>query len=554
MFSRYLQDLRQEFHGYDGRKLAADLMAGVTVAAVALPLALAFGVSSGADAAAGLITAILSGILIGMLSGASFQISGPTGAMSAVLVTVVARYGLDGMFLATLIAGAVLVAAGLLKVGRMVSIIPMPVITGFTSGIAVIIALGQLDNFFGTTSQGGSAVEKLLSYGRLGFSPDLHAVAIGLGVMALMVLWPKGWQRFCPASLAAIVLVTATNLLALGWQVPVVGEIPRTLLPAARLGVGGLDLSQVGGLLAPALSIAALGMIESLLCGAAGGRMKGEGMNADRELVAQGIGNMVLPFFGGVPATAAIARTSVAVKAGQQTRLTSVFHAVGLLLSMFLLAPVMSRIPMSALAGVLMMTAWRMNEWHAIRYLFGNRLKSACAGFLVTMACTVVFDLSVAILAGIGFSAVMFTVKVSSTVEVTVTQVDPQRLAQRDIAFYESFRQVRVAYVTGALFFGSAGLVRDRLETGLAGADVMILSLRGLGAIDATGAHVLLEFCRRAAEGGTKLYCTGVQNQVMAYLRRGGVVAQVGVANFLWSTEQALERCVEGQGTANPTR
>lgn len=554
MFSRYIQDLRREFSGYDGKKLSADLMAGVTVAAVALPLALAFGVSAGADAAAGLITAIVSGILIGALSGASFQISGPTGAMSAVLVTVVARYGLEGMFLVTLIAGMALVAMGLLKVGRMVSIIPLPVLTGFTSGIAVIIALGQVDNLFGTVSQGDSAVEKLLSYGQLGFSPHMHTLAIGLAVIGIMLLWPKGWQRVCPSSLAAIVLVTAVNLLVLRWEVAVVGEIPRTLLPQARLHLGSVDLSQIEGLLAPALSIAALSMLESLLSGATGGRMKGETMNADRELVAQGIGNMVLPFFGGLPTTSALARTSVAVKAGQQTRLTSVFHSLTLLLSMFLLGPIIAQIPMAALAGVLMVTAWRMNEWRTIRYLFGSRLKAACAGFLVTMACTVVFDLTVAILAGVAFSAVMFTVKVSGTVEVTVTQVDPQRLALRDMAFHEAFHQVRVAYVTGALFFGSAGLVRDRLETGRQGADALILSLRGLGAIDSTGAHVLLELCRQAAAEGVRIYFTGVQNQVMDFLRRGGVVAQVGEENFLWSTEQALERLAEGPLSTDRTR
>ena len=319
----FIQDLRREFSGYNGAKFAKDLMAGITVTAVALPLALAFGVSSGADAAAGLITAILAGLIIGFLSGASYQISGPTGAMAAILVSVVASYGMQGVFLATLMAGVILVVAGLFRVGRLVSIIPMPVITGFTSGIAIIIALGQLDNFFGTTSTMSGNLGKLMSYFQNGFHPDWRTTAIGLFVVLFMIVWPKKWQAVFPSSLASLIVVLILNAF-LKWDVAVVGAIPRTLLPAARLSLSGIELGSVTGLLAPAFSIAALGMIESLLCGASAGNMKGEPLNADRELIAQGVGNIVIPFFGGVPATAAIARTSVAIKAGQQTRLTGI--------------------------------------------------------------------------------------------------------------------------------------------------------------------------------------------------------------------------------------
>ena len=386
--------LTREFQGYNAGKLGKDILAGVTVAAVALPLALAFGVSSGATAAAGLVTAIVAGIVIGSLSGASFQISGPTGAMAAILVSILARYGTQGVFLACALSGVLLILAGICKLGDLVSFIPLPVITGFTSGIAIIIALGQINNLTGLTSNGTETLERIASYFTLKQAINPYSLLIGIGVILFMALYPKKWLKTVPSSLAAIVLATAVNAIC---KLPIqsIGEIPRSLMLSERLTLSGVEFSRLGGLVAPAVSIAALGMIESLLCGACAGRMKGEKLNASTELIAQGVGNLVIPFFGGVPATAAIARTSVAVKAGGQTRLTSIVHSAVLLLSMFALGGVMSQIPLCALAGVLMVTAWRMNEWSSIKDIFRKRILSAMMQFGVTMVCTVVFDLTV---------------------------------------------------------------------------------------------------------------------------------------------------------------
>lgn len=544
MVKQYVSDLKREFQGYNSKAFAADLMAGITVTAVALPLALAFGVSSGADAAAGLITAILAGLIIGALSGASYQISGPTGAMAAILAGVVATHGLQGVFLATLLAGVILVVAGIFKVGRLVSIIPVPVIAGFTSGIAIIIALGQVDNFFGTTSQGSSAVAKLFSYGTLGFHPQWQAVVIGLFVVAVMLFWPKKWQAVLPSSLAALILVLVLNVF-LKWDVAVVGAIPRTLLPETRLNLAGLELSGLGSLITPALSIAALGMIESLLCGASAGTMKGEPLNADRELVAQGIGNMIIPFFGGVPATAAIARTSVAIKAGQRTRVTGIIHAVGLLLSMFLLSGVMSRIPMAALAGVLMMTAWRMNDWAVIRSLFRGKLKGAILAYLVTLCCTVVFDLSVAILAGIGISCVLFIIKCGGNLEVEVSEVDPLRLEQLNQDYREYHKGMRVVYITGSLFFGNISTLLTSLSAIEDQVDTIILSVRGVPAIDTSAAAALLDFCREADARGVRVCFAGTHDSVRDDLARRGVVDAVGEERFYWSAADALAASVK---------
>lgn len=351
MFSAFFRDLRTEFADYNADKLLKDVMAGLTVCAVALPLALAFGVSSGASAAAGLVTAILAGVVIALLGGASYQVSGPTGAMSAVLIGIVAQYGLQGVFFACFAAGVLLLAAGLLKLGRLIGFIPMPVIMGFTSGIAIIIALGQVDNFFGTVSEGSSNLEKLASYARLGFHPNLQAVLIGALVVAVMLVWPKKWGAKVPGSLIGIIAATALAAVLGLDELAVVGDIPRTLLLSDRLHLGSLSLDMLSDLISPIVTIAALGMIESLLCGASAARMKSEPFHADQELIAQGVGNILLPFFGGVPATAAIARTSVAIKSGQQTRLTSVFHSVFLLASMFLLGGVMARRPCSSSAS-----------------------------------------------------------------------------------------------------------------------------------------------------------------------------------------------------------
>lgn len=546
MLRQYVQDLQNEFAGYGTAKLRRDLMAGITVTAVALPLSLAFGVSSGADAAAGLITAILAGLIISMLSGASYQISGPTGAMSAILIAITAQYGLEGVFIACLLAGIILVLAGILKFGRVVSIIPMPVITGFTSGIAIIIALGQVDNFFGVQSAGETAIEKVMSYFELGFHPDWATVAIGVLTVLIMIFWPKNWNAIIPSSLAALLVVLCLNMV-LKLPVDVVGDIPKTLFPENRLAFGDLSLAKIEGLLWPAISIAALGMIESLLCGASAGRMTGEKMNGDRELVAQGIGNMIIPFFGGVPATAAIARTSVAIKAGMATRLTGIFHAVGLLLSMFLLSPIMSAIPMSALAGILMVTAWRMNEWESIHYFFSRKFGGAIMKFSLTLAATVVFDLTIAIVVGIVLSAILFVIN-SAEVEMNISKIDNDKLKEKGISICKDHDHIRVIYLTGPIFFATVHSLTKRLEDAHQG--VMILSMRGVSSIDTSGVQAMLEFCEAKKQEGITIVFSGVQANVLKRFEKGGVLDVVGRDHVYWSTDLALAEMDMNQSTA----
>lgn len=484
---RYKNLLQQEFRHYSKEKLQKDLLAGLTVAAVALPLALAFGVSSGADAAAGMITAIIAGIVIGSLSGGFYQISGPTGAMAAILMGIIATQGLAGVLVATFIAGAILLIAGLFKLGNLTSFIPSPVITGFTSGIAIIIALGQIDNFFGTTSVGDSALAKLMSY-RFNFTPDLPTLLLGIIVLLFLVFYPKKWSQFLPASLVAIILATFASIL---FQLPVakVGKIPTSLLTGERLHIATLNFSLIKQLFFPAVSIAMLGMIESLLCGASAGRMTGKDLDSNQELIAQGIGNMILPFFGGIPATAAIARTSVAIKSGAQTRLAGIFHALFLFLSMIIFAPIMSQIPMAALASVLLITSWRMHEWTTIKTMIQQKNRTAILLFFVTMLSTIIFDLSIAIVIGVICGCIFFIAK-SARISIVTEEIDWQRMA---LPHSDVSSDWAVIYITGPLFFMSASQLKQELDQ-VVDKEGIIFSLRGVPSIDVTALDTFADY------------------------------------------------------------
>ena len=538
LVKEYVSDIKNEFKGYNGKRFGKDLMAGITVAAVALPLALAFGVSSGATAAAGLVTAIIGGIIISIFSGASFQISGPTGAMTAILVTLASKYGMQGILIACFLAGIILILAGILKLGRIIYYIPSSVITGFTSGIAIIIALGQLDNFFGVTSEGDLAILKVLSYFTDGFDPNFAAMGIGLAVIVIMLIWPKKLNEKLPSSLAALIIILIANHF-MQLDVAVVGEIPKSLFLDDRLAIGSLDMSQFWDLFVPAFSIAALGMIESLLCGASAGKMKKEELNADRELIAQGIGNIIIPIFGGVPATAAIARTSVAIKAGCETRLTGIIHAAILLLSMFVLAPIMSAIPLSALSGILIVTAWRMNDWTNIKFIFSHKFKSGIVKFLITMGATVVLDLTQAIVIGVGASIILILFKLTD-IDITVSEIEKERLEEIGIDLPKVSGKVRIAYLTGAIFFAVVDKLVKKLSEQEGVTEGLILSMRGVPIIDLSGIQALIELVEELESHGTEVYLTSVQPKVLEEMRKGGLIDMIGEEYIFQSAEQAI--------------
>lgn len=536
--------LRGEFRGYSLETAQRDLIAGLTVAAVALPLALAFGVAGGSTAAAGLVTAIISGLVIGLLSGAPFQISGPTGAMSAVLIVIANDHGPRGLWVAGLMAGVMILATGIFKLGRIVNFIPAPVITGFTSGIALVIAIGQIDNFLGVkTAAHESSARKLLGY----FTdpvPSINwtSVLCALIVMATMLGLPRLWSTpKVPAALIGVAIVTALSW-SLGWNVNTIGSIPRTILLDDRLMPNRDDLKLMDDLLAPAFAIALLGAIESLLCGVVAGRMTGKKLATNQELIAQGIGNIVLPFFGGVPATAAIARTSVGVKAGGETRLVSIFHALALLAGMLFFAGAIAHVPMAALAGVLMITAWRMNEWHTIRFYWRHRLKTALISLVVTMLATTMLDLTQAIIIGLVLSVIVFFWQVSQ-LSIVITPVDWDHIAATGETIPESRPDAQIVTITGSLFFGSVNQFAETIER-LPFRQVLIVSLRGVPMVDVSTIQVIEHIWHTQRNRGGTLHLTGLQPRVLRMFERAGFASLIDNRHPFETIDQALARAL----------
>jgi SulP family sulfate permease len=541
-FLNLLPIWREEFKGYTLQSFQFDVLAGITVAAVALPLALAFGVASGATAAAGLVTAILAGVLIGGLGGLGVQVSGPTGAMSAVLIVLASRYGLEGMWLAGLMAGVIILLMGIFNLGQLVNFIPSAVLAGFTSGIAIIIFIGQIDNLLGVkTKAEENALVKLSNYFKFDYSPNWPALALSVTVIAIMILWPKKWNLRFPGSLLGLIVVTVVTAV-FKLDVPMIGKIPQTIMLSDRLSPADIPWKNAGDLFMPALSIAALGSIESLLCGTVAGKMINKKMNAGQELVAQGLGNIIIPFFGGVPATAAIARTSVAVKSGARTRVMSLVHALVILLAVLVLAPIIAKVPMAALAGILAVTAWRMNEWAEIRELGERKFKSAIFAFVSTMIATVALDLTQAIILGVGLSALIFVFQISQS-KVFIAPVSVEKMRAQGYEMRSDGSMILVAYVMGPLFFGTVNTFNTTLDTTLnkvQGVRDVILSLRTVPLMDTTGLSAIEDLIHRIEEQGGRVYLSGLNEPVRKYMERSGIIEHIGEEHVFWSADEAI--------------
>lgn len=476
---------RSDYAGL-GRSWKGDLVAGATVAVVALPLALAFGITAGLGAQAGLVTAIVAGLVAAVFGGSHVQVSGPTGAMTVVLVPLVARYGTDAVFTVGVIAGVLVVAAALFRLGRYIAFIPWPVIEGFTVGIAIIILLQQIPAALGVAKPEGenTAVVAAKAFGEATsrISTTLALVAL---VGVVMLLGPR-LRRTLPVSLIGVLAATvAAEVLNL--DVPRIGALPASLpLPA----MPALDPDRISVLFSAGLAVAVLAALESLLAAkVADGMADGPRHDPDRELFGQGLANLVSPLFGGMPATGAIARTAVNVRAGARTRLSAAVHAVLLILVVFFAGPLVARIPLAALAGVLMVTALRMVEIHNVRSVL-SATRSDAAVLLVTATATIAFDLIVAVEIGIGVAAVLALRQVarSATVvrDLAALEVDPD--AEHDL-----LHDHIVAYrLEGALFFGAAQRFLYELAS-VGDVRVVILRLPDLHVLDATGAHALGE-------------------------------------------------------------
>jgi len=529
---------RDEFTGYSLVKFQKDLIAGLSVAAVALPLALAFGVGSGAGAAAGLITSIVGGLLIGALGGAPYQISGAKAVTSVVLIVLVNRYGLEGMWFATLFSGLLMFTIGLLKLGRFIAFIPTPVIRGFTLGIAFTIIVRQADALFGIqTPTTETAAQKLIGYFNSALTPNLQAIILGLLVMGIMILWPKKWNVYFPSSLFGLIAATLLNW-TVGWSAAIISTIPRTLILQQHLDLTKIPWAHLSDFIAPALTLTVLGSIEAYLCGAAGSNLTGIRLQVNQQLIGQGLGNIALPFFGAIPTTSAMIRTKVGIQAGGQTRLVSILHALILLIAMFLFAPFIEQIPLSALAGLLMVVAIRTNEWDAIKRIFSKRFKTDMITFTIALCATVALNLTDAILIGTSLAGAVFINKIAS-IDINVQEVDTDQLKQKGIETAGKCRHVKVAFLTGPLFFAATGQFNEAFAN-LTDTHALILSMRGVPLIDSEGLEEIHRLYDKLHKRGGTLMFADLHNNVRAMMGRDGLVKIIGEENFFWSSDQAI--------------
>ena len=531
--------------GYRREDFTADLSAGVTVGVVALPLAMAFGIASGVKPEAGIFTAIIAGFLISALGGSKVQIGGPAGAFVALLYAIVERYGVPSLLIATIMAGVLLFAMGALRLGQLIRYIPVSIVTGFTNGIAVIIAMQQLKDFLGLT------IPKMPAnfFSQLGtLAAHLHtvnwtALALGVGSLALIVAWPKSylpnhapWRRWIarvPGTIA--VLVIGVLLVALfGLRVDTIGSrfggIPQGLPPFA---LPAFDWTAAQNLVGPTISIALLGAIESLLCARVADGMTGDRHDPNQELMAQGVANVVAPFFGGIAATGTVARTVTNIRTGARSPVSGIVHAITLLAIVLVLAPVAGDIPMASLAAILLFVAWNMGDWAAFRRLrqfsFNYRII-----LLATFALTVVFDITVAVEVGLVLASLFFIGRISS-----LTRVDPIRLPA-DVATLGDGSRVEAWRLFGSLFFGSVGKLEALADSTREQPDIVVLEMHQVINLDTTALDALETLLEQLAAHGGTLVIAEPTDQPLSLLRRGGFIDRMGPHNLFADLDTAL--------------
>ena len=540
--ARLTPALVTSLRSYSKGDFASDVTAGLTVGLVALPLAMAFGIASGVTPQAGLYTAIVGGLIVALLGGSRFQVSGPTGAFVVIVAGIIHAHGLSGLLMVTMMAGVLLVILGLTGLGNAVKFIPRPVVVGFTNGIALLIVSTQVKDFLGLTMATPSEF-----FGRMeaiaAALPTTNVAAVALGSMSLAVIVgvPRLLPRM-PGTIAALALGTLAAR-ALGLEVATIGStfgaIPSSL-PTFTVPEFRADL--IVPLAQPAFTVAILSALESLLSAVVADGMTGGHHNSNAELVAQGAANIIVPMVGGIPVTGAIARTATNIRAGAKTPVASVIHAVTLLAVVLLAAPLASGIPLAVLAAILVVVAWNMGEWREIPAIL--RLDAAdIAVWLITFALTVMTDLTIAVEAGLALAALLYIYRVTETTSVSVATPDyiaagqVHSLQGRDVPAY-----VSIVRIHGPFLFGMTDKLRDvtRDLDGLG--PVVILRLRNMTAIDATGLHALEQFAHRLRESGRTLLMCGARHQPARFLSKAEFVDEIGRENILPHVEAALDR------------
>lgn len=536
---------------YTRENFMTDLMAGIIVGIVALPLAIAFGIASGVTPEKGIITAIVAGFIISFLGGSKVQIGGPTGAFIVIIYGIIQEYGIEGLMVATMMAGIILVLLGIFKLGTIIKFIPYPIIIGFTSGIAVTIFTTQIADIFGLNFNGekvpGDFIGKWILYFHHFDTVNWWNVVVNVASIFIIAITPK-FSKKIPGSLVAIVLVTVAVYLmkmyggiqcidTIGDRFSIKAQLPEVAVPS-------LDWEAIKNLFPVAITIAVLGAIESLLSAAVADGVIGDRHDSNTELIAQGIANFVSPIFGGIPATGAIARTMTNINNGGKSPVAGIVHAVVLLLILLFLMPLAQYIPMACLAGVLVIVSYNMSGWRVFKGLLKNP-KSDVTVLLITFFLTVIFDLTVAIEVGLVIACVLFMKRVMETTQISVItdEIDPNK--ESDLEVHEEHlivpEGVEVYEINGPYFFGIATKFEEIMARLGDRPKIRIIRMRKVPFIDSTGIHNLTTLCKMSQKENIHIILSGVNDQVHAVLEKSGFYELLGKENICSNINEALE-------------
>ena len=534
---------------YNREKFMADLMAGIIVGIVALPLAIAFGIASGVSPEKGIITAIVAGFAISAFGGSRVQIGGPTGAFIIIIYGIIQQYGLEGLAIATVLAGIFIILLGVFRLGTIIRYIPYPIVIGFTSGIALTIFTTQIKDLFGLTIDGAVPADFISKWGVYfeNFSSiDLPTTIVGILSVAIIALTPMVSKKI-PGSLIAIIIMTIVGVILtnfFGIHVDTIGDrfqinpnVPEATVPA-------LTWVSIKGLISPALTIAILGAIESLLSATVADGIIGHRHNSNQELIGQGIANILSPIFGGIPATGAIARTMTNINNGGKTPVAGIIHAIVLLLIYFFLMPLAAYIPMACLAGVLVMVSYNMSGWRTIRQMMKNP-KSDITVLWLTFFLTVIFDLTIAIEVGIILACFLCMRRMAETTQVSVLteEIDPTEnteFANLSMDHLHIPEGVEVYEIDGPYFFGVANKFEDIMNRMKDKPKVRIIRMRKVPFVDSTGIHNLTNLIEQSHRNGITIILSGVNDRVRAVLEKNGFNGLVGVNNICDNITDAL--------------
>lgn len=529
---------------YTRAQFIKDLVAGVIVAIIALPLSIALALASGVNPERGLYTAIVAGFLVSFLGGSRVQIAGPTAAFATIVAGIVAAEGMDGLAISTVMAGILLVIMGLCRVGGLIKYIPGTITTGFTFGIAVTILIGQIKDFLGLTFQHApiETVDKLEEIVRSLGTLNVQALLVGCLSLAILILWPKKLEKI-PASLIAVIVCSALVKLA-GLNVNTIGDLYTISSAPPKFALPAVTFARVRALLPNAFTIAVLAAVESLLSCVVSDGMIGSKHRPNMELIAQGAANVASALFGGIPATGAIARTAANVKNGGRTPVAGMVHAVVVLVILLLLMPYAALIPMPTIAAILFIVAYNMCGWRNVRHIVKTAPKSDIAVLFVTLCLTVVFDLVVAIGAGLMLASLLFMKRMADVTEAHAwVDVDDEDTDPDNILLKKIPQNTRVYEINGPMFFAAADKYRYLMND--ENIDVLCIRMRNVPAMDAAGVETLTDIVKRCSRQNIRVVFSHVNEQPMQIMTKAGLVETVGKENFCDHIDTALARAQE---------